>query len=308
MVMVWFPVYPCMYGYGSSIFWIIQTLVSRVCIFCCGLRKEMILHIITKQRGSKWCKPWKKPSSKYTPRWSHPVGKPDFGSSDPVLQRDAPVMFLLIGTNQPFPESVEFEGSHSPLKHALQGLGERNVTFKKSVSRDISWYLTCTLLGMRLVQLASGPQCGLTQTCFGNWGTDPPFPCAFFVVSEYRYGVLGTPVSCGSSKRLQVPNRQVVIHFLHKDDTVVRRIWFKCFPKTLRQGITSLESSNKKKVHSDNKDFTWLEIPNSVLPPEWRYATLYLCYSNRVGRLPWRILWPMWKRSANIVKWIRPWW
>ncbi len=66
MVMVWFPVCPCMYGYGSSIFWIIQTLVSRVCIFCCGLRKEMILHIITKQRGSKWCKPSKKPSSKYT--------------------------------------------------------------------------------------------------------------------------------------------------------------------------------------------------------------------------------------------------
>ena len=173
---------------------------------------------------------------------------------------------------------------------------------------------------------ASGPQCGLTQTCFGNWGTDPPFPCAFFVVSEYRYGVLGTPVSCGSSKRLQAPNRQVVIHFLHKDDTV-GRIWFKCFPKTLRQGITCLESSNKKKVHSDNQHFTWLEIfsvprqfgeiratscrvpvPNSVLPPEWRYGTLYLCYSNRAGRLPWRILWPMWKRSANIVKWIRPWW
>ena len=69
-------------------------------------------------------------------------------------------------------------------------LGARNVTFKKAVSRKEilylarfdSWYLTWALLGLRLLQLASSPQCALIQTCFGNWGTDPPLACAFIIV------------------------------------------------------------------------------------------------------------------------------
>ena len=69
--------------YGSLYVWLWKfhffhntNFVSKVCIFCCGLTKEMILHIVTKQRGcsgfcwisrgSTWCKPSKKPSSKYT--------------------------------------------------------------------------------------------------------------------------------------------------------------------------------------------------------------------------------------------------